>query len=240
MRFGWERQVTVQRWGSTWDSCRGERSSSGDGRPRETLPHPSPPLPLPSPTPPSVHLSIHPPDRTSTVSPYLVNLCWVWHVGLLFFVIHATPLSLHTYSLPWPRISHLIFFFYFFFYPFSKISQIPVKKKWWYSNWLFFPTLFVTMWHAYEAGQWSLLWFLSRAVIVHLFLHHTVLFRFIIKLFFFSFLNSLMLTHRNCLQAFQTVSLVTCNKGSTGKPRWPHLWYYFRKFSLIKAWTCLI
>lgn len=37
-RFGWERRATAQRWGSTWGSCRGERLSSVDGRPREPWP----------------------------------------------------------------------------------------------------------------------------------------------------------------------------------------------------------
>lgn len=46
------------------------------------------------------------------------------------------------------------------------------------------------------------------------FLHHAASFSFIIKLFFS---HSLMLPHRSCRQAFETVSLVTCIKASAGK-----------------------
>lgn len=62
------------------------------------------------------------------------------------------------------------------------------------------------------------------------FLRHAVLFTFIIKLFFS---NSLMLTHRSCLQAFQTFSPVTCNKASTEK----HMRNYFKLLNIINPST---
>lgn len=55
VRFGWERRATAQRWGSTWGSCRGERLSSVDGRPREPWPCF---CPTPSVHPPWIHLII--------------------------------------------------------------------------------------------------------------------------------------------------------------------------------------
>lgn len=76
-RFGWEKQATAQRWGSTWGSCRGERLSFVGGRLREALPHPIP----------SVRLPIHP------ASGSFIQF-WSLTCGLTFifhYLIYTTP-----------------------------------------------------------------------------------------------------------------------------------------------------
>lgn len=177
MRFGWEKQVTVQRWGSTWDSCRGERLSSVDGRLRETLDNPSPPDPKLLNYP-----SIHPAALLAPV--------WCIQVEL-----NMWPLVLHhqhqpKYSPLWQGMSH-----HLFFVQCTKKMQVQ-----WHTQLTVFQHYLSLCGMCVKAvGDHSGASFVFLLVLpTQIFLHHPGLLMFLIKLFF---LNSLTLTHRSCLQA---------------------------------------
>lgn len=152
-RFGWGRRATVQRWGSTSGSCRGERSSSADGRQRETQLR----LFLLN-----LHLSIYPSIPT-LFSPL------VFHVVLLSWV-DMFPLFLHRTHLS-PTTTHRL----------SRCNQSPCSNQ---------LELFSSIICHYVACVWRQLevimepaFILCRKLSKQLFLHHAVLFTFIIKLF---------------------------------------------------------
>lgn len=165
MRFGWGRQVTVQRWGSTWGSCRGERLSSVDGRLRETLTHPSPPNPQLF-NYPSIQRLFHPLSL-------LMRPSRVWNVASC------------TSSYTLPQIQSSV----------ARDVQSDLigfsTKKMKYSNsgnihsWLFFG-----IFCHYVAGEWRLSVIIKEHTLVFFlccqyrsFLHHPVLFTFLTKLY---------------------------------------------------------
>lgn len=115
-----------------------------------------------SPQPPSVHLSIHPPAQPH------IHRFPIWCVSVEFdmrlLILH------HIHKAPHCTQTHTVFRGHGYVIWF--LSVLPNKLDSCKEKVIFktvFPTLFVTMWHVCEAGQWSLLWFLSYAVNIHLF-----------------------------------------------------------------------